>query len=116
MIIEESEVHLVSDKTMWVVDSGASFHLTPDWKCFSSYKATYHDFVKMGNKGACRIIDIENVCMTTSTGCRLVLKYVRHVLDVRLNLISAARLDYEGYMGSIRNNTLRFCKGSLIVD
>ena len=52
LMTEESELHLVSNESTWVVDSGASYHLTPDRKCFSSYRAGDHDFVKMGNEGA----------------------------------------------------------------
>ena len=37
------------------------------------------------------------------------------VQEVRLNLISAGRLDDEGYTGSIRNGVMKFSKGSLIV-
>ena len=69
----------------------------------------------MRNEEACQIIGIGDVCLTTSIGCKLVLKDVRHVLDVKLNLILVGRLDDEGYMGRIRNSTLKFCKGSLIV-
>ena len=43
------------------------------------------------------------------------LKDVRHVPEVRLNLISTNWFDNEGYMGSLRNNALKFCKGNLIV-
>ena len=39
LITEESELNLAGDEMTWVVDSGASFHLTPDRKCFSSYTA-----------------------------------------------------------------------------
>ena len=39
LITEESELNLAGDEMTWVVDSGASFHLTPDRKCFSSYSA-----------------------------------------------------------------------------
>ena len=53
LIIEESELHLVNDESTWVVDSGALYHLTPDRKCFSSYKAGDHGFLKMGNEGTC---------------------------------------------------------------
>ena len=76
LIREQSKLNLVGDESTWVVDSGASFHLTPDRKCFSSYKAGDHGVVKMGNEGACRIISIGEVCMTTSTGCKLLLKDV----------------------------------------
>ena len=48
LIIEESEIHRVSDETTWVVDSGASFHLTPDRKCLASYRAEDHEDVLDG--------------------------------------------------------------------
>ena len=53
--------------------------------------------------------------MLTSTWCRLVLKDARHVLEVRLNLLSVGPLDDEGYGGNIWNDGLKFCNGSLIV-
>ena len=73
VISEQNKVNLVIDESTWAVDSGASFHLTPNQKCFSSYKAKDHDSVKMGNEGACRIVGIGDVCLETSTGCNLVL-------------------------------------------
>ena len=76
LISEQNKVNLVGDESTWVVDSGASFHLTPGQKCFSLYKAGDHGFVKMGNEGACRIVDIGDVCLVTSTGCNLVLRDV----------------------------------------
>ena len=45
----------------------------------------------------------------------MLLKNVRHVPEVRLNLISAGRLDDECYTGSIWNGVMKFSKGSLIV-
>ena len=54
--------------------------------------------------------------MLTSTRCNLVLRDVRHVPKlVRLNMISAGRMDDECYTGSIRNDVMKFCKGTLIV-
>ena len=47
LITEESELNLARDEMTWVVDSGASFHLTLDWKCFSSYSAGDHGCVRM---------------------------------------------------------------------
>ena len=87
LISEENEVNLFSDELTWVVDSGTSFHLTLDRKCFSSYKVGDHGFVKMGDEGACGIVGIGDVCLVTSTGCKLVLRDVRHVPKVRLNMI-----------------------------
>ena len=98
-ICEQVSVNLASAESSWVVDSGASFHLTPKRECFSSYAIEDNGYVKMGNDGACKIVGVGNICLITSTGCRLMLKDVCHVSDVRLNLISAERLDDEDYNG-----------------
>ena len=73
---DENELHLVIDKMTWVVDSGALFLLTPNRKCFSSYRAGDHGSVWMGNEGSCRIANIGDVWLTMSTGCKLLLKDV----------------------------------------
>ena len=111
LITEESELNLAGDEMTWVVDSGALFHLTPDEKCFSSYTAGDHNCVRMGNEGTCWIVGIGDVWLSTPTGCKMLLKDVRHVPEVRLNLILAGRLDDEGYMGSIRNDSMKFSQG-----
>ena len=51
LISEQNEVNFVNDELTWVVDSGESFHLTTDRKCFSSYKVGNHGFVRMGDEG-----------------------------------------------------------------
>ena len=64
----------------------------------------------MGNDGACRIVGIRDVCLLTSTGCKMVLKEVCHVLDIRLNMIIGRMLDNEDYIvvafkGALGNST-----------
>ena len=71
-------MNLANAECSWVVDSGASFPLTPKPECFSSYTTSDYGYVKMGNDGACKIVGIENVCLLTSTECRLILKDVCH--------------------------------------
>ena len=115
LIIEENGLHLVRDETTLVVDSGALFHLSPNRKCFTYYRVDDHDSVRMGNEGACRIVGIGDVWLTTSTECKLLMKDVQHVPEVRLNLISAGRLDDEGYTSSIPNRVMKLSKGSLIM-
>ena len=63
LITEESEVHIFSDETTLVVDSGASYHLTPDRKCFSTYRAGDHGFGKMGHR-RCVLDNIHQVQTT----------------------------------------------------
>ena len=77
-INEPNDVNLTGEESTWVVDSSASFHLTPNRECFSPYMASDHGYVKMGNDDACRIVGIGNVCLLTSTCCTMVLKDVHH--------------------------------------
>ncbi|KAF7151337.1 hypothetical protein RHSIM_Rhsim02G0160500 [Rhododendron simsii] len=53
--------------------------------------------VRMGNEGLSKFVRMENICLKTSVVCKLLLKDVRHVSDIRLNLISTGKLDDEGY-------------------
>ena len=114
-ICEQTSVNLASGECTWVIDSGASYHITPSREYFSTYIVGDHGYVKMGDSGECKITGIGSVCLTTSTGCRLILKDVRHVPDIRLNLISIGKLDEEGYSGSFQNGKWKFCRGNLIV-
>ena len=65
-------------------------------ECFSSYTTGDYDYVKMGNDGACQVVGIREVWLLTSTDCRIILKDMRHVLDIRLNLIFVGWLYDKG--------------------
>ena len=114
-ICKQVSVNLANEECTWVIDSSAFFHLTPSREYFSSNIDDDYGCAKMRDNGACKIASIRSVCLTTSIGCRLILRDVRHVLDIRLNLISTRRLDNEGYNGSFHNGMWKFCKGNLIV-
>ena len=81
----------------WVIDSAASYHVTPRKELFTSYKARNFGRVKMGNDSYADIVGIGDICVRANTGHTLILKDVRHVLDIHLNLISTHVLDKEGY-------------------
>ena len=82
-----------------MIDTGASFHITPSRECFSSYTAGDYGYVKIGDNGECRIVSIGSGCLITPTGCGLTLRNVR---QIRLNLISIGRLDDEGDRGNFQ--------------
>lgn len=70
----------------------------------------------MGNEGVCEIVGMRDVWVATSVRCKLKLKNVRHVPDIRLNLIYVKTLDIEGYhiyFGSC--GMCKITKGSLVV-
>ena len=80
-----------------MIDSVASYHVTPRKELFTSYKVGNFGRVKMGNDSYADIVRIGDIFVRANTGYTLILKDVRHVLDIRLNLISIHVLDKEGY-------------------
>lgn len=82
---------------MWIIDSGATLHVTSRKEFFISY--TFSDFgvLKMDNDCVSKVISIGDVYMQTNMRMRLFLRGVKHDLDVRFNLIFVQILDDGGY-------------------
>ena len=72
---------------MWIIDSGATLHVTPRKEFFTSYTPGDFGVLKMGNDGVSKVIGIGDVWLQTNMGMKLLLKGVRHAPDVRFNLI-----------------------------
>ena len=68
-ICKLGSTNLASEECTWVIDSGASFHITLLRECFSTYTTGDHGYVKMGDNGECKIAIIGSVCLKKSTGC-----------------------------------------------
>ncbi|GJZ82180.1 putative RNA-directed DNA polymerase [Tanacetum coccineum] len=71
--------------------------------------------VRMGNTGLSRIAGIGDICLKFDTGMELVLHNVKHVPDMRLNIISTGLLDEDDYHNSSGNGLWKVTLGSLIV-
>ena len=97
IVYDESSINLTRHTNDWVIDSGASFYVTAHLDYFTSYINDDYSHVRMGNEGAFKIVGIGDICLETSICCKLLLKDVRHVPDIRLNLISTGKLDDDGY-------------------
>ena len=69
----------------------------------------------MGNKSVSHIARIGDICIQTSMECTLMLKDVRHILDLRLNLIFMHILDNDGYNHFIISGNWKLTLGSLMV-
>ena len=68
----------------------------------------------MGNDSYANIVGIDDMCVRANTGYTLILKDVRHVPDICLDLISTLVLDKEGYGNYFRSGKWRLSKGSLM--
>ncbi|KAL6521185.1 hypothetical protein OROGR_017754 [Orobanche gracilis] len=109
-------VNFSKDESSWVVDSGATCHVTSSRDFYSSYTSGNYGIVKMGNQGLSKIVGVGDVCLKFDTGVELVLRNVKHVPDMRLNFISVGLLDDDGYFSGLGNGVWKLTRGSLIVS
>ncbi|GKF42324.1 putative RNA-directed DNA polymerase, partial [Tanacetum coccineum] len=73
-----------------------------------------YDMVNLANDDSSWILD-SDICLKFDTGMELVLHNVKHVPDMRLNIISTGLLDEDGYHNSSGNGLGKVTLGSLIV-
>ena len=84
---DHDSVNLVSDESMWIIDSGATLHGTPRKEFFTSYTSGDFGVLKMGNDGVTKVVGIGDVCLKTNMGMQLLLIGVKHAPYIRFNFI-----------------------------
>ena len=109
IVSDDACVNLACQDSTWVVDTAASFHITVCRDFFFSYTSGSFGWVRMENEAKCEIVGMRDVKLETSIGCKLILKDVRHVPEIRFSLIPVRKLDDEGYQV-----TLERVSGSLL--
>lgn len=90
-------INVACDDTVWVLDSGACFHVTSMKEFFTSYILGNFGVLKMSNDEVSKVIGIRTICLETQNETKLELKNVKHAPDIRLHLISTSKLDDDGY-------------------
>ena len=96
LIGNENYLNIVFNDCIWIIDSEASFRVTPHEGFFSSCQKGDFGMMKMGNHVTSKIVGIGEVTLMTENGSKLVLNEVRHVPEICLNLISTGKLDEAG--------------------
>jgi hypothetical protein len=99
----------------WVVDSGDSFHATPHRKHFLDYVQGNSGQVHLGDDAPCKIVGMGKVKIKQRNGNQWLLKEVRHVPDLRKNLISTWKLASEGCISIFIDKMWKVIKGSLVI-
>jgi hypothetical protein len=84
-------------------------------KKFISYKSGNMGKVCLGNNSFCNIEGVGDVLIKIEDGCSLLLKQVRHVPELRMNLVSTRKLDDEGFHIVLGKGGWKIVKGSLVV-
>ena len=97
----DEELLVASDTDLragdWILDSGCTFHMTPNRDWFSTYKLLHKYAVLMGNNASCKLLGIGIVHIKMFDGVVCPLGDVKHVLDLKRNLISLSTIDAKGY-------------------
>jgi len=65
---DHDSVNLVSDESMWIIDSGVTLHVTLRKEFFTSYTSGDFGVLKMGNDGVSKVVGIGDVCLQTNMG------------------------------------------------
>ena len=71
----------------WILDFGASFHVTPHREWFSTYNNGQTGCVHLGNNGACDIVEAGDINFAFANESTFVLKNVRDVPKLTKSLI-----------------------------
>ena len=100
---------------IWIPDSGATIHATSHREYFTNYTAGDFGVVKIENNDRAAIIGKRDVHLETANGTKLVLKSVRHVEALRLNIFLVGLLDADGYSSRFGDGQYKLTKGSTVV-
>lgn len=85
---------MVSYKSEWIVDTGATKHFCSDKDLFVDFSnASDGEHVFMGNSSSSEVLGKGNVFLKLNSGKTLSLKNVLYVPSLRRNLISGALLN-----------------------
>ena len=107
MIVSTGEnecLHIANPQVEWVINSATSYHVTSKRGLFNTYNDGDYGRVRMGNESFATIARICDISAVTNVGCKLTFKDVRHVLDMRLNMIFIHSLDKVGFENYFSND------------
>ena len=113
--IEVLTITLNPNHEEWVLDSGCTYHMCPRRDWFSSYQEVNGGKLLLGNNMSCNVVGIGTMAINMHDGKTRTLKEVRHVPDLKRNLISLGTLDKSGYNFKAKNGKLTISKGAMVV-
>uniref|UniRef100_A0A2N9EY29 CCHC-type domain-containing protein n=1 Tax=Fagus sylvatica TaxID=28930 RepID=A0A2N9EY29_FAGSY len=99
----------------WVLDSGASFHTNAHREIIQNYVAGDFSKVYLADDKALDVVGMGDVRITLPNGSIWLLQKVRHVPELKRNLISIGQLDIEGHAILFVGGTWKITKGAMVV-
>ena len=99
----------------WLLDSSALHHICPHKYWFDSYQTVNDGIVLLGDNHSCKIVWVGSVRLKMFDGVIRTLIDVRHVPELKKNLIYLGVLDSCGHKFTGFDGTLKVSKGALVV-
>ncbi|GKA32116.1 retrovirus-related pol polyprotein from transposon TNT 1-94, partial [Tanacetum coccineum] len=126
LLLKMTRVRLESDAVLavvdykgtpivWIMDYACFFNISPNQDWFVTYEEFNGGHVFMGNDSPCKVVGIGTIRINMHDGVVRTLTDVRHVPDLKKNLISLGVLDSKGFKYTNENGVLRVSKGALVV-
>jgi hypothetical protein len=99
----------------WVLDPGASFHTTSIREVLENYVAGDFGKVYLTNGTALDVVGLGNVRIRVHSDSVWKLQKVRHIPELKKNLISVGQLDDEGHSIHFHGGKWKVNKGARIL-
>ena len=113
MYLASSSTH--ADHEAWLIDSGASFHMTPHREWFCEYEKYDGGNVFLGNDSTTRIIGKGRVKLRLIDGRIRTLPGVLHIPGMARNLISVSKMEDAGVKTVFEQGTCRMVRGAMVL-
>ena len=94
---------------------GVTYHVCPNRDLFSNFEKLFGCSIIMGDDRSCNIEEIGMVLIRLFDEIVRELKEVRHVPQLKRNLVLIGALETLGLELSIRDGVLKMTKGSMVV-
>jgi len=104
-----------SGNSEWILDTGATYHVCLNRVWFSSFEKLDGRFAVISNDHPCNVKGIGTVYIKMFDGILRELKEVRHVPQLKRNVISVGVLKMLDLVVSIRDGVLKMTKGTMVV-
>ncbi|KAH9670424.1 hypothetical protein KPL70_016984 [Citrus sinensis] len=100
---------------VWLIDSGATWHMTSMREWFHKYELILGGSVYMGDDHALEIAGIGTIKIKIFDGTIRTIGEVRHVNGLKKNLLSLGQIDSHGYKTHVENGIMKIVKGALVL-
>jgi hypothetical protein len=111
--LSSSSTH--ADHEAWLIESGASFHMTPHREWFCEYVKYDGGNVFLGNDSTTRIIGKGRVKLRLIDGRIRTLLGVLHIPGMARNLISVSKIEDAGVKTIFEKGTCRMVRGAMVL-